>query len=386
MNSRSLSIPFVTALVIAVSATACKPEASPAERGETTGVPAVAVVTQEVVASDFVERVEVAGVAEPIEEVQVAAEAPGRVTQAPFKEGEPVEKGDLLLRVDAQSDSARIDLLENQLANARREYERTKMLAREGLATPQQLDQASAQVDSASLSIKQARVGIGKSTVHSPVSGLVAEKFVEQGEYVSPGQPLAHIVDYSTIVIDAAVPEGDIGFVREGEKVDVWLPSLDRHFEGLVKRRGIVATSKTRTFPVEVHVDNASGDILPGMRARVIIPRKRWENVVVVPRDSILQGFNAKEAMVFTGDGAEGAAELRTVEVGPARGNEIVVTSGLAPGDRLIVKGHRGIVNGTRVNAVRTVSAKADDQPAAKEKDPSSELAGKPDAAPPVSN
>lgn len=335
---------------------ACEPS-SGSEATAKTAVPTVPVETQTLTSATFVETVEVSGVAEPIHEIHVAAEAAGRVTSAPFEEGARVEEGDLLLRVDAQLDSARIDLLENQLATARREFERTKMLAREGLATPQQLDQASSSVDSAQLSIKQARVGIGKTTVRSPQTGIVAEKFIEEGEYVAPGAPLAHIVDYDTIIIETAVPESDIAFVSEGSTVQVWLPGLEKHVDGVVKRRAIVATPKTRTFPVEVHVTNASHEILPGMRARVIIPRKTWKDVVVVPRDAILQGYESKEAMVLPGSGAEGPAELRKVELGPARGNEIVVTAGLAPGDRLIVKGHRSIVNGTRVKSVREVQA-----------------------------
>src|SRR5690606_754643 len=113
--------------------------------------------------------------------------------------------------------------------SAQREYERTKMLAREGLATPQQLDQAASSVDSSRLSIRQARVGIGKSTVRSPQSGVVATKYIEEGEYAAPGAPIAYIVDYSTVVIEAAVPESDVSFVNVGREVTVFIPALQRH-------------------------------------------------------------------------------------------------------------------------------------------------------------
>lgn len=346
---------FVTALVLligtlGVPATGCQTEE---KAGETTEVPAVPVETRVITTRDFTERVEVSAVAEPIFEMRVAAEAPGRVLKAPFEEGDTVKKGDLLLRVDAQLDSARIDLLNSQLASARREYERTKMLASEGLATPQQLDQASSSVDSANLSLKQARVGRGKNTVRSPETGIVARKYVEEGEYAAPGAPIAHLVDYSTIVIEAAVPESDVGFVTKGAEVKVWVPALGEEVTGVVDRRAVIATPKTRTFPVEVHVDNGDLRILPGMRARVIIPRKTWKDAVVVPRDAILQGFSSKEAMVLPTEGDVGNAELHKVETGPARGNEIVITSGLSAGDRLIVKGHRSIVPGTKVKSVR---------------------------------
>jgi RND family efflux transporter MFP subunit len=348
---------FVVGVLLAaapLSSTGCKSDAPSKANAE---IPAVPVETQELATRDFTERVEVSGVAEPIFEMRVAAEAPGRILTAPFEEGETVKKGQLLIRVDAQLDSARIDLLKSQVSSARREFERTKMLASEGLATPQQLDQAQSSVESAKLSLKQARVGRGKTTVRSPQTGIVARKYVEEGEYAAPGAPLAHLVDYSTIVIEAAVPESDVAFVTKGAEVGVWIPALRKKVTGVVERRAIVATAKTRTFPVEIHVDNGDLEILPGMRARVIIPRKTWKNVLVVPRDAILQGFENKEAMVLPGDDQVGKAELRTVDLGPARGNEVVVTSGLAAGERLIVKGHRSIVNGTKVKAVKQYPA-----------------------------
>lgn len=328
--------------------------------------PPVPVETQVISSGTFVERLEVSAVAQPLHEVTVAAEAPGRVRSAPFEEGKPIAAGDLLLRVDAQVDSARVDVLQNQLASAQREYERTKMLAREGLATPQQLDQASSAVDAASLSIRQVQVGIGKTTVRSPQSGIVARKYVEEGEYAAPGAPVAHIVDYSTLVVEASVPEGDMPFVTAGRSVEVEFPAINRTLTGEVKRRAIVATAKTRTYPVEIWVPNADLSILPGMRARVLVPRKTWTDAVVVPRDAILQGYESKEAMVLPGTASEGEAELRRVELGPARGNDVVVTDGLAVGERLIVKGHRSIVPGTRVKTVRERGADEHGQDAAK--------------------
>lgn len=383
-----MKLTLTVTLVAALAFAACEPP-EPTD-GQPTEIPAVPVETQVVTTSEFVQTVEVSGVAEPIFELRVAAEAPGRIVKAPFEEGKTVKKGDLLVRVDAQLDSARIDLLQNQLASAKREYERTKMLAREGLATPQQLDQAASSVDGARLSIRQARVGIGKSTVRAPESGLVATKYVEEGEYAAPGAPIAHILDYSTIVIEAAVPEGDIGFVRKGMEVDVFVPAIGSKLAGTVERRSILATPKTRTFPVEVHVPNGGGEILPGMRARVIIPKKTWTNVVVVPRDAILQGYEAKEAMILPGSSDTGEAELRRVELGPARGNSVVVTSGLSAGDRLIVKGHRSIVTGSKVKSVKELAADAasdekSEGPAKKDDDTKDApaLAGTPDSKTP---
>ena len=326
------------------------------EAGETDKkVEAIPVVVAPLSTQTFDESITVTAVAEPIHEVRVSAEAPGRVVKAPFEEGATVKKGALLLRVDAQLDAARINLLKSQIATANRELARTKMLAKEGVATSQQLDQAQSAYDSAQLNLKQAQVGIGKSTVRSPMSGWIAKKMVEEGEYVGPGAPLAHIVDYETIVVRANVNESDVRAVAEGSEVTVKIPALDKTVAGKVFRRGIVAADKTRTFAVEIHVANADREILPGMQAQVVIPRKQWVDAIVVPRDAVLQGFDNEEAMVLSGTGREGKSELRRITIGPAKGNLVVVTEGLSAGDRLIVKGHRSIVDGTLVGTAALV-------------------------------
>jgi membrane fusion protein (multidrug efflux system) len=335
---------------MAIAVAGCKPEE---ETGDVE-IPPVPVETSVVNAQDFVDRVDVAAVVEPIKEVRVSAEAPGRILRADFEENERVKRGQLLIRVDADQNSAQIDLLENQIATARREFQRTRKLATEGLATPQQLDQAQSMVDTAQLNLKQAKVGLGKTTLRSPIDGYVAQKFVEKGEYAAPGAPVAHIVEYDVVKVMASVPESDIGFVNEGEEVKIFLPSLDRHVLGTVHRRAIIASDATRTYPVEIHVDNADRELLPGMRARVIIPKGRIKDAIVVRRSAILQGFENSEAMVLPGDAEVAKAELRTLELGPSRGDFIVVKSGLKPGDRIIVKGHRAIVGGTKVKVVGT--------------------------------
>lgn len=354
---------LIVLLVSLAGVVACD---KPDEAATSVAVVAIPVEAVTVEAVPFVDMVDVAGVVEPIHEVQVSAEAPGRVLAAPFIEGEKIVKGQLLLRVDGQANAAQISLLESQLTTARREFDRTKQLAQQGLATPQQLDQAGASVDGAELSIKQAKVGLGRTNVRSPIAGYVATKSAEVGEYVNPGSPLAHIVDYDIVKVMASVPESDVRFITPDKEVQIWIPALQKTYDGKVFRRAIVATPATRTFPVEIHVDNASHEILPGMRASVVVPRKDYGTIVVVPRDAILEGFNRQEAMVLgEKSGTDFKAELRAVELGPAKGENVAVLSGLNAGERLIIKGHRSLADGTKV---RVVNAETTAEPVAEVK------------------
>lgn len=300
----------------------------------------------------FVDRFEVIGTAEPLERVQVSTEIPGRVLAANFKEGEMVRRGQTLYRIDVEVDSARLDVLQSQVSSSKRELARMTNLAREGLATPQQVDQAETAVENAELNLRQARVGLSKNAVSSPIAGHVTQKMVDQGEYAAPGSPLAEVVIYDTIVMRALLPESEVRYVRPGTVLPVEIPALGRTVDGEVKRVDIVAKSPSLTYPVEIHIPNEDLSILPGMSARIQITREVLNDVILVPREAVLEGFNAQEAMIA--DKAEGGtrASLRRIKLGPGHESMVVVAEGLAAGDRLIVRGHRGLVAGTRIEVI----------------------------------
>ncbi len=364
MYRSRLSIPLMGVLFVLSAMgplSGCKGEESKSK--EVQEIKPMAVEVDMVRAQRFVQTLEFPGVAQPIEMRTVSAESGGRVLEAPAEEGELVKKGDLLLRVDASTTTAQINLLQSQLSTAQREYSRIKKLAAEGLATPQQVDQLEGQVEQGKLALKQAKVGRGMSVVRSPFTGLVAAKTVEPGEFTSPGQPIVQLIDSSTIKLEVTVPESSIKFIKVGDDVDVHFTALEKTVQGKVVRRGVMVTQSTQTFPIEINIPNEDGDILPGMRARVIVPKSTIDNAVVVPRDALLEGVFQREAMVLSDRKDDLAkANLRVVEIGESRGNSVVVTSGLKAGDMLITQGHRNVVDGT---PVRIVHDRSKEKPAA---------------------
>jgi RND family efflux transporter MFP subunit len=353
----------------------CEPSASdaaPTDQGvETAKTVPIPVETLTVHSRSFTELIDMPATAEPFEDVTVAAEAGGRILTAPFEEGDEIAAGGRLLRVDTELDSARIDLLEAQLESAQREYERTKTLQDKGLATPAQLDQAEDVLENARLSLDQAKIGASKGGVRSPVSGVILKKHVKKGEFASPGQPIATIIQYDKLIVRAQVPESRISYVQVGDSTKVEFPARDVTLEGQVTRRALTASPSTGTYAVEVSIDNADRRLLPGMSARMKIVKSQWGEAIMVPREAILQGFSRSEVMVLPagsepkspdvqgrdtkGDqgGFVGTSELHIVELGPSDGPDVVITSGLADGDRLIVRGHRGLVDGALARQVR---------------------------------
>jgi membrane fusion protein (multidrug efflux system) len=277
------------------------------------------------------------------------------VLYAPFETGDRIRRGQLLIRTDAELDESRIEVLESQLEAARREARRLEKLVRKGLATPQQLDQARTQVEQLELNIEQAKIGLTKSRVYAPVRGHLVRKFVDDGEFVGPGAPVAEIVDYSTIEVHVAVPESQIRYVREGTSLEVHFHALDRTVDAEVSDRALLPDAKTRTYSVEVRVPNEEREILPGMRATVRIVREVLDETLVIPRDAVLQGVHRNEVIIVEQKSESedsGVARVRPVDLGPGRGPKVVALSGLEADALLVTRGHRGLVEGTRVQIV----------------------------------
>lgn len=356
----------LTVLGLTLGLAACTP---PAEEGsKDVEVKPIAVEAVTLKAQPFTQYLEFPGTAQPVETMTVSAEASGRVLSAPFEEGQDIKKGASIVRVDAKMNRAQINVLKSQYSAAQREYNRTKQLAAEGLATPQQLDQARSGVDQLRASISQVNAGISMTSVRSPFSGYVRTKHVDKGEFVGAGQPVATIIDFDTIEIKLAVPETSIGYIKEDQPVQIRVPSLNKTFEGKVYKRAVMADQPAQTFPVEVRVENKDRLILPGMRAVAMLPKVNMAEAIVVPRDAILEGVNRREAMVATKLNKDvGQAQLRVVELGEGKGNQVVITSGLNAGDRLITVGHRGIVDGSPIRVIEPMVSKPPAAPAAQD-------------------
>lgn len=343
------------ALAMALLAAACTPPArSEPQRTEASKpAPVRANVRVQVIApAQLTETIELRGSTLPDRDVTLAAETPGRVEEMHVDLGDRVKRGDLLVRVDyamlrAQRDQARAAY---QLAN--KTHQRLKKLRADDLVAQQRVDEAVMQKESALASLNINKVQLDRSTVMAPLGGIVARRLVDQGEYVNPGQPLLQIVDYSTVIVAAQVPERLVAHVRRGMPVSVDVDALGRVFEGEVYVVIPAAHPTSHTYEVRVKVANLDHTILVGMSARVRIAIREHRDVVVVAQDLVVEAHGRRVVFIEQG----GVARQREVVLGAIDGDQVVVREGLATDDRLIIEGHRDLVDG---QPVQDVGAKA---------------------------
>jgi len=286
------------------------------------------------------------GETEPDADVVLSSETDGAVEWVGPAEGQRVEKGAVLMRIDVSAKRAKLDQAELSSRLAEAQASRRERLYEESVLSREELDEARTTMEVARATAAEARAEFVQGEVRAPISGVVESLDADPGEFVTVGQQLMELVNRDVVRVIVSVPEMDVRYLSPDNvaevSVDAW---PGRGWQGRVDFVSAKADSATRTFTVRVLVDNADGAIRPGMLARVSFLRREIADAVAVPLSAVQD--KGGERMLFVEDG--GVVRARTVELGVIQGGLVQVLSGLEPGENLIVTGQGSVEEGTRV-------------------------------------
>jgi len=320
-------------------------------------------VTVERLIAEAIEiRIEATGQLIAKERAEVAAEVAGQITEIAFEEGAAVEEGELVLTTDperrrlerasavALRDEARAAVRESE-----RDFNRRKELHGRNVTSQTQLDQAETGLTLAKsrLLAAEARLGMAEravrdATVRAPFAGLIAQRFVSRGEYVSEGQKLFELVSLDPIEVEFRLTEADSGRVALGQKVAVRVaPHPGEIFHGVVTVIAPVIDEKSRTLRVKAQIENSETRLRPGLFAHIDLGLDTRENVVLVPEEAVLQ--RADGSVIFRAL-ADGRVERVTIETGVVRDGKVEVTQGISAGDHIVTRGHFRLADGQPVS------------------------------------
>lgn len=287
------------------------------------------------------------GTTEAWQDVQVSADTAGRIEWVGPREGERVNKGDLLVKIDVSALKAALDHAEAQFKLAEDLYQRRRRLFERKIIAKEELDQSETQRTLAATDYEQIKVKYEHGFPRSPISGVINYLYVDAGEFIDTGKPLADIVNIDRIKINVQVPELDIRFVRKGQTTPVKIDAFpEKELTGAVDFVAFKADPATKTFLVRTVIDNPAGDIRPGMIARVVFVRRLIPDALVAPLFALVD--KGGERLVFVEK--DGVAHARTVSIGVIEDDRVQITSGLSPGDHLIVKGQTEVEDGMKVS------------------------------------
>jgi membrane fusion protein, multidrug efflux system len=339
--------------------------AEAAERGR-----AIPVDVYEVQTAPFQDVVQLTGTVEAPDDATLSAEASGTVRSL-LPLGTAVARGQAVAQIDAglagagvQQAEAQVSAARAQLDLAEDQFRRQEPLYRDSIISPlefqsvrAQAASARAEVARAEASLAQAREQLSRTRVIAPFGGIVERHMVERGEQVAPGTPVARIVSTARVKVTAGVPERYAGDIRAGTPVLITPQAY-----GLPPRRaqvtfvGQAIDAQSRTFPIEVMMDNPGLELKPQMLVRLEVTRRELADVLAIPLAAVVRDEDGPTVYVVeTRDGASRATSRR-VALGATSGDRVVVESGLSAGELVITRGQNTVATGdiVRITEHRT--------------------------------
>ena len=308
-------------------------------------------------------KLDLPGSVESPRRTQVSTPVAGLVTELHAREGDPIEAGQLLARLDVSTPEARRTTLRAQLTesgarlrSAAAKLKRANELFEASVISQAQLDDSlyerealEARSESLRASIAEIDLTITQSVIHAPFSGVVTHKLTEIGQWVRIGDPILEILSLDELEVAVEVPEIHIGKVRLGQTARVRLQAFpDTALTGKVSVIVPEADPDARTFPVKISVPSASGEVRTGMLATVSLAPSASRRAVIVPKDALVD--QGSSWVVFTLNG-DNKVDARSVRRGQGIGQWVEVTGKVGPGERVITRGNERLKSGQSVNA-----------------------------------
>ena len=366
---------------------------------------------QKATLSTLTQKVSATGKIQPELEIKLSSEVSGEIIELPVKEGQMVQKGDLLVRINpdiyqsvlkrsaASLETVRASLQQSEatLKEAEASYQRNKQLFAKGVISKSEWDKAVSayevakasresahfNVQSAMASVSEAQDNLKKTVIYAPTTGTISKLNVELGERVvgtiqMSGTEIMRVANLGSMEVEVDVNENDIVKVNIGAPVQIAVDAyLKRIFKGSVTNIANTANATTSVdqvtnFKVKVHIDDTSySDLLqgkpsgyspfrPGMTANVDILTQTKKNVVVAPISAIVvkkrseidpntpkEDADKRQEAIFVVK--DGKAILRAVNTGIQDNTHIEILSGVAQGDEIIV-GSYNVISKTLKN------------------------------------
>jgi multidrug efflux system membrane fusion protein len=238
---------------------------------QTSAAPLASVRVRHQIAEEVTRNIIVNGRTAPARVVELNAETDGRVMSIGTDRGDRFDAGDVIVRLDTRDRHARLAQAEATVKQRELEFAARAKLKGDSYVSEAQLQEAEALLESAKAELTRARLDIDYMVIRAPFDGALQERQVEAGDFVKLGDPVASIVDDRTLIVRASIAEYEAHFVEKGGAGSAKL-ATGQTVHGTIRYIAPVADEATRTFNVELEIDNTDGALRAGMTAELIIP------------------------------------------------------------------------------------------------------------------
>jgi len=347
-----LSIAAISLLIVS-----CGESEENGDDNDASGARLMPVETVIIEPDDFEDFVRVSGTVEALEDATVSAEISGRILTIKER-GERVEKGEVIAQIDDRLIQAQYEAAKSGYELAEDSFNRLESLYADSIVSTQDYNNARAQRDQARSQLNQVEKQLQDARIEAPFSGRIEERFIQTGELINPGMPVVRLVNTDRVRIVSGVPERYSGEISEGSRVELNFRALNGESrESRVTYAGNVLDPETRTFAIEVELNNSGQMIKPEMVVDLLLDRATLNDVIIVPRTAVLRNETGESVFVASEQNGNKIARLVDVQTGPASGPLVQIVNGLEEGDEMVVSGVRNLSEGDELNILNTESS-----------------------------
>jgi RND family efflux transporter MFP subunit len=269
---------------------------------------------------------------EAVRQATVAAQIAGRILDVRADAGQRVAQGQLLARVDAREAASGEAASRAQLAQAKANYERTRNLFAQKFVSQAALDQAETAYKAAQATTGASSASVSHASISSPISGVVAQRYVQAGDMATPGAPLFTIFEPKGLRVVASIPQYKLAEIRQAASARIEFPELKQTLTATRIEVLPTVDARSHTATVRLYLPEGIPGIVPGMAARALFAIGQGMKLTV-PAAAIVRRGEVTAVYVLPD---QGVPKLRQVRLGePVANGDIEILAGLSSGERV---------------------------------------------------
>jgi membrane fusion protein (multidrug efflux system) len=288
------------------------------------------------------------GTAAAVQGVMVSADLPGIVSQVAFDSGASVNQGDLLVQLDTKQELAQLTAIEATRDLARLNFERMNNLINDGAITRAEYDRAAAEQKETEARVAEIQAMIERKTIRAPFTGILGLRQVNLGQYLSPGTPVVLLQSLDPIWVNFGIPQEDAAKVSIGSKVRA------AEFTGTVTAINAIVDEATRNIQIQATLANPEHKLRPGMFVQTEVLLGSGTSNVTLPASAISYAPYGDSVYIIDelknekGEPYRGVRQ-QFVKLGPSRGDQIAILSGVKAKEEVVTSGVFKLRNGAAV-------------------------------------
>lgn len=298
------------------------------------------------------------GFIEPNQGVTIANETPGIIQHIDFNNGSNINKGDLLVALDARVEKANLKAKEVQLPAIKSDYLRLNRLYKQGSVSSQDLENANAKYQAMMADIESLKATIDQKEIKAPFDGIVGIRAVNLGQYLQTGTNIVRLEDISSMKLRFTIPQTDLPKIKLGQTVNIKVDAYPNDsFNGHISAIEPAVFYQSGLVQVQATIPNNHALLRSGMFAKVAIIMPQLSQQLVVPQTAINLALYGDSIYIIQQQQKDGKTENRvkqmTIKVLDRKGNNALIEGNINAGDLIVTSGLVRLSNESKVKIVK---------------------------------